>query len=89
MLRDLYLRSLSPTAAENAAAVGARTVPKTGGKNYDEVMEIIAALAGAKLLDMVAGSAGTSRLRTMDDSQDLIVATQDANGNRTSVTVTP
>lgn len=78
-----------PSASSVANAIGGRTVPKTSGKTYDQVMEISAALAGAKLSGMVSGSAGTTTLRTLDDSQDLVVATQDSNGNRTAVTVTP
>jgi hypothetical protein len=80
---------ISTAFAAIPAAIGGRTVPKTSGKTYDQVMEMSAALVGAKLTGMVSGTAGTTTLRTLDDSQDLIVATQDANGNRSAVTVTP
>lgn len=69
------------------AAAGARAVAT--GLTQDTALHLAAALAGSKLLDMVAGEAGTSRLRKYDDSGDLAVAVQDADGNRTSVTVTP
>lgn len=76
-----------PSAAAIAAALGTREI--LTGWTYDRALRVAAALAAAKTSGMATGQAGTSIVRDLDDSRDLITAVQDANGNRQSVTVAP
>ena len=76
-----------PTASDIAAAIGGRTV--LAGWSYDRLLRVLGALAAAKTSGMVTGQAGTAIIRDLDDSRDLLTATLDAHGNRSSVTVAP
>lgn len=55
------------------------------GKTAAQLMAIMAAALAGK----TSGQPGSPVFRAIDDSTNRIVATVDANGNRTSVTVTP
>lgn len=76
--------TVPPTAVANAAAVGARVV---AGQPYDKLMHIAAANGAARLTGMVPGQAGTTTLHSLDNSGPLVVADQDAAGNRVSTAV--
>lgn len=76
-----------PTASQVADAIGTRA--PVAGWPYDRMIRVAAALAASKTSGMSTGQAGTSVVRDLDDSRDLITATQDANGNRTAVSVAP
>jgi hypothetical protein len=57
-----------------------------GSLTFDEIMKVLIATQAAKL----SGAAtATIAIRNLDDSADVVVASVDASGNRTAVTVTP
>lgn len=53
---------------------------------FEEIVEVCVSALGAKCSGMATT---TATFRNLDDSADVIVATVDANGNRTAVTLTP
>lgn len=71
------------------AQVKAKTdlIPGTiDGKTFAEIVTLVAAV----LLGKASGMATTTaRFRSLDDAKDRIVATVDANGNRSAVTLDP
>lgn len=73
--------------AEIVAAIFARAFSSAyGSKTFDELMKGIA----ASCLGKVSGAATTSMaIRNLADNADVVTATVDASGNRTSVTFTP
>lgn len=77
-----------PTATAVRDAVFARAfdATKMGGLTFEELVALIASAQLAKL----SGAAGTTvTIRNTGDTANAIVATVDADGNRTAVTLTP
>ena len=75
-------QSSSPTII-NADAAALWQAPLEGAVTAQELMNIIAAALAGKL----SGAAGTSiAIRDVNDTKDRILATVDADGNRTAVT---
>lgn len=75
--------STRPSAADVTAAVFAKLF---GTFTYEEVITIIAAFSAGKS----SGFASNAPVfRDLDDTQNVISGTLDANGNRTAVTLTP
>lgn len=74
-------------ATEIAAAVFARAFSAAyGSYTFDEMVKLIAAV----LVGKASGLAGTTAtFRNLADNADVVVATVDADGNRTAVTKTP
>ncbi len=74
-------------ATEIAAAVFARAFSAAyGSYTFDEMVKLMAAV----LIGKASGLAGTTAtFRNLADSADVVVATVDADGNRTAVTKTP
>lgn len=71
-----------PTATENATAVGALAID--GTVTLKQVLEIITAALAGKL----SGAATTTiTIRDVNDTRNCIVATVDADGNRSAVTL--
>lgn len=89
MAADTLTASALATDAVNeiVAAVFARAFSAAyGALTFDQIMKILVATQGAK----VSGAATTTvTIRNLDDSADVVVATVDADGNRTAVTLTP
>lgn len=81
---DIYTK---PTVADVVAAVFARVFSSAyGSKTFDEIVKGVAAV----LLGKASGLSGTTATyRNLNDDADVVVATVDANGNRTAVTFTP
>jgi hypothetical protein len=77
--------STRATSATAATAIGTRVL--TGTKTYDDAQRLTLASQGGKTSGAVAGSAGTFTIRDSEDTKDAVVAAYDANGNRTSVTL--
>lgn len=73
-----------PTAEQNAAAVWSNLVD--GGLTAQEAMKVLVALSAGKTSGFNGGAA-TVTFRDQADSQNVISAAIDANGNRTSVTI--
>ena len=72
---------------EITAGVFARAFPATyGSLTFDQVCKVAIAVLSGKL----SGAATTTvSIRNLNDSADVVVATVDADGNRSAVTITP
>lgn len=57
------------------------------GKTVRESMRLMLSVLAGKISGAVAGSAGTITIRNTPDTKSRVVASVDANGNRTSVTL--
>jgi hypothetical protein len=77
--------STRATPATAATAVGTRVL--TGVKTYDDAGRLVLGSQGAKTSGAVVGAPGTFIIRDVEDTKDMVTATYDANGNRTSVTL--
>lgn len=89
MASDVITSSVLDTTAvaEIVAAVFARAFSAAyGSLTFEQIMKIVIAALAAKI-----SGAGTTTvtIRNINDSADVIVATVDADGNRSAVTLTP
>jgi len=72
---------------EIVAAVFARAFSAAyGGLTFDQIMKVLIATQAAKTS---GGGTATFTIRNLNDSADVIVASVDADGNRSVVTITP
>jgi hypothetical protein len=72
-------------------SAGLITVASGSGLSAEQhrLLRVAAATTGGKTSGPTPGTAGTVTVRDIEDTEDLIVATVDAEGYRTAVTVAP
>lgn len=82
----LVTADITPTANQNANALLDLTAGVESGLTFRQALRLLAAVAFGK----ASGLAGTTAtFRDTGDTKDRVVATVDANGNRTAVTTDP